>query len=108
MLRREIIATVTVNYLVNRGGVTLLPRLTGVAEFALGDAVAAWVEVDRAAEAEALREVVLGAGRSASEEHAALVEIEDALETAVRQRLSGGKGRGAAAALRSIRKRLGV
>ena len=108
VLRREIIATVTVNYLVNRGGVTLLPRLTGVAEIALGDAVAAWVEVDRAAEAEALREAVLGAGRSASEEHAALVEIEDALETAVRQRLSGGKGRGAAAALRSIRKRLGV
>jgi len=29
VLRREIVATVAINYVVNRGGVTLLPRLTG-------------------------------------------------------------------------------
>ena len=108
VLRREIVATVAINYVVNRGGVTLLPRLTGVAEIALGDAVAAWVEVDREAEADAVREALFASGRSAKEEHRALLEVEDALEAAVRQRLSGGKGKRAAGLLRPIRKRLGL
>jgi glutamate dehydrogenase len=108
VLRREIVATAAVNYLVNRAGVLLLPRLMGGAEVEIGDAVAAWVAADREAEAPALREAVLAARRPAAEEQEALLEIEDVLEVAVRERLAGGKGTGAAAALRSIRDRLGL
>jgi glutamate dehydrogenase len=108
VLRREIVATTAVNYLVNRGGVTLLPRLTGAAEVAIGDAMAAWVEVDREAEAEALREALLADRRPALEEQEALLEIEDALETSVAERLAGGTGQGAGKALRAIRKRLAL
>jgi glutamate dehydrogenase len=108
VLRREIVATAAVNYLINRGGVTLLPRLTGVAEVLIGDAVAAWVEIDREAEAEALREALLAARRPAREEQEALLEIEDALEISVAERLAGGTGEGAEKALRAIRERLAL
>jgi len=108
VLRREIVATGAINYLVNRGGTTLLPRLIGGAEVEIGDATAAWVAVDREAEAPALREALHAAGRPAAEEQEALLEIEDALEDAVRERLAGGEGAGAVGALRSIRDRLAL
>jgi glutamate dehydrogenase len=107
VLRRELVATAAVNYVVNRGGVTLLPRLTGGAAFSIGDAVAAWVEVDREAEAPALREALHASGRPAREEQDALLEIEDALEAAARKRLAGGKAK-AGGTLRAVRKRLGL
>jgi hypothetical protein len=62
--------------------------------------------VDREAEAQALRDALLASGRPAGEEQAALLEIEDALEAAARERLGGRKGAGAKKALREIRKRL--
>ena len=40
VLRREIVATGAVNYLVNRGGITLLPRLSGAGGRGIGEAVA--------------------------------------------------------------------
>jgi glutamate dehydrogenase len=107
VLRREIEATAAINYVVNRGGVTLLPRLMGVAEFSIGDVVAAWVDADREAEAPALREALLAARRPAREEQEALLEIEDALERAARERLAGGNG-SAKKPLRAFRKRLGL
>jgi hypothetical protein len=82
VLRREIVATCAVNYLINRGGILLLPRLEQGAKHGIGDAVSAWIEIDREAEAQPLRDALLAAGRPASEEQAALVEIEDALEAA--------------------------
>ena len=106
MLRREIVATGAVNYLVNRGGIALLPRLEQGAKNGIGEAVTAWIEVDREAEAQALREAVLASGRPAGEEQAALLEIEDALEAAAQERLEGKKGAGAKKALQEIRKRL--
>jgi glutamate dehydrogenase len=108
VLRREIVTTAVVNYLVNRGGITLLPRLMHGAEVEIGDAVAVWVAVDREAEAPALRQALQAAGRPAGEEQEALLEIEDALEGAVRERLAGGAGKGAGAVLRSLRQRLGL
>ncbi len=108
VLKREIMATAAVNYLINRAGVTLLPRLTGVGEVDVGDAVATWVEVDRETEAPPLREALLGARRPAREEQEALLEIEDALEAVVAERLAGRKGRSAGKALGAIRKRLGL
>jgi glutamate dehydrogenase len=106
VLRREIVATGAVNYLVNRGGVLLLPRLEQGAKNGIGEAVTAWTEADREAEAEALREALLAAGRPAEEEQAALLEIEDALEAAAQERLEGKKGSGAKKAVQEIRKRL--
>ncbi len=94
VLRREIVATGAVNYLVNRGGTLLLPRLEQGAKNGIGEAVTAWIEVDREAEAQALREAVLASGRPAGEEQAALLEIEDALEAAAQERLRGQEGRG--------------
>jgi glutamate dehydrogenase len=106
VLRREIVATGAVNYLVNRGGIALLPRLEQGATNGIGEAVTAWIEVDREAEAQSLREAVLSSGRPAGEEQAALVEVEDALEASARERLEGKKGAGAKGALQEIRKRL--
>jgi glutamate dehydrogenase len=108
VLRREIVTTAVVNYLVNRGGITLLPRLMHGAEVEIGDAVAAWVAADREAEAPALRRALQAASRPAGEEQEALLEIEDALEDAVRDRLAGGTGRGAGPVLSSLRRRLGL
>jgi glutamate dehydrogenase len=106
VLRREIVATGAVNYLVNRAGVLLLPRLEQGAKNGIGEAVAAWIEVDREASAPALREAVLASGRPAGEEQAALLEIEDVLEAAAQERLDGNQGASAKKALQEIRKRL--
>ena len=70
VLRREIVATGAVNYLINRGGTLLLPRLEQGARNGIGDAVAAWIEVDREAKAQALRDALLASGRPAAEEQA--------------------------------------
>jgi glutamate dehydrogenase len=106
VLRREIVATGAVNYLVNRGGIALLPRLEQGAKNGIGEAVTAWIEVDGEAGAQALRESLVSSGRPAGEEQAALLEIEDALEAAAMERLEGKKGAGAKKALGEIRKRL--
>ena len=108
VLRREIVATGAVNYLINRGGIALLPRLEQGAKNGIGEAVAAWIEVDREAEAQALRDALVASGRPAAEEQAALVEIEDALEAAALERLEGKKKPGAAKALRAIGERLAL
>jgi glutamate dehydrogenase len=107
VLRREIVATGAVNYLVNRGGIALLPRLEQGASHGIGEAVAAWIEVDRDAEAQALRDALLASGRPAAEEQAALLEIEDALEAAARERLEG-KRVSARKTLGEMRRRLGL
>jgi len=108
VLRREIVATCAVNYLINRGGIGLLPRLEQGAKHGIGEAVAAWIEVDREAEAQPLRDALVAARRPASEEQAALVEIEDGLETAALARLEGKKKTEARKALRAIGDRLGL
>jgi glutamate dehydrogenase len=107
VLRREIVATGAVNYLVNRGGIALLPRLEQGATNGIGEAVTAWIEADREAGAQALREAVLAAGRPAAEEQEALLLIEEAVEAAAAQRLDGKKG-SAKKALADIRSRLGL
>jgi glutamate dehydrogenase len=108
VLRREIVATAAVNYLVNRAGIGLLPRLEGGARIGIGDAVAAWIEIDRESEAQMLREALLAAGRPAGEEQQALLQIEDALEAAARERLEGKRSASARKALEGIRARLKV
>ena len=65
-------------------------------------------EVDREAQAQALRDALLASGRPAAEEQAALVEIEDALAAAALERLEGERQSGAEKALRAIGDRLGL
>ncbi len=108
VLRREIVATCAVNYLVNRGGISLLPRLEQGARFGIGEAVAAWTLVDRESGAQALRDKLLASGRPAAMEQEALVEIEDALLAAAQGRLDGKKKAGAEKALGAIADRLGL
>src|SRR3989304_5633075 len=74
VLRREIVATGAVKYLINRGGVLLPPRLEQGPRNGIGEAVAAWIEVDREAQAQALRDALIASGRPAVEEQAALLE----------------------------------
>ena len=106
VLKREIVATTAVNYLVNKAGITFLERMVAGGKSGIGEVVTAYVDVDRDAEAQPLREAVLGAGQTAAVEQDALLEIEDALEGSVRERLDGKKGTGARPALKEIRRRL--
>jgi hypothetical protein len=71
----------------------------------IGEAVTAYVEVEQAAGARALREDLFTAARPAAEEHAGLLQIEDALEAAVLAALEGKKG-DAGKDLKALRARL--
>jgi glutamate dehydrogenase len=108
VLRREIVATAAVNYLVNKAGVTFLERMTVASKAGIGEVVTAYVDVDREAEAQALRDALLGACLSAGAEQEALLEIEDALEASVKDRLEGKKAIVAGRTLKEIRGRLGL
>jgi glutamate dehydrogenase len=107
VLRREIVATGAVNYMLNRGGIALLPRLEQGAAHGVGEAVAAWIEVDGEAGAQGLRDALLASGRPAAEEQGVLLEIEGALEAAASERLDGKKA-SARKALGEIRRRLSL
>jgi glutamate dehydrogenase len=106
VLRREIIATGAVNYLVNKAGTSFLTRVMAATKAGIGDVVAAYVDVDREAQAQALREAVMTVGYKAAEEQAYLLDIEEALESAVRDRLEGRKGSTATKAVKELRSRL--
>jgi glutamate dehydrogenase len=105
VLRREIIATGAVNYLVNRAGISLLPRLEQGAKNGIGEAVTAWIEADREAGAEPLRQALAAAGLAAADQQASLLELEAAVEAAAQERLEGRKA-SAAKPLQEIRERL--
>jgi glutamate dehydrogenase len=86
-LCREIIATAVINYVVNNGGIALLPRLTASNKASVDKAIAAYLEADRESGAPSQRQRTLQAGLTADAEHAALLKIEDALESAALQRI---------------------
>jgi glutamate dehydrogenase len=104
-LKREIIATAAVNHLVNEAGVTFLWRNIAATRAGIGEVLSAYVDVDREAEAEALRDAVEGAGLGAEAEDALLLRIEEKLEALTRERV-GGKQVDAARALEPIRAEL--
>jgi glutamate dehydrogenase len=107
VLRREIIATGAVNYMINRGGISIVPRLTGGARFGLGEAVTAWIEADREAEAEPLRQALAAASLPAAAEQAALLDVEGCVEAVAQERLEGKKT-SAKKALKELRARLSL
>jgi glutamate dehydrogenase len=81
-LRREIIATAIINYVVNNGGIALLPRLMASLKMQLDEAVSAYLEADRESKAAFLRQRTLEGGLTAEAEHIALLKIESSLESA--------------------------
>ena len=78
-LRREIIATGVINYVVNNAGIAFLPGLhTGKAEdFSAG--IEKYLIADRKVDAAARRQRILDSGLTAEKEHKALLEIEDSI-----------------------------
>jgi glutamate dehydrogenase len=85
-LKREIVATVAVNYLINNAGITFFERVMETVGTDLGKLVATYLELDQKT-ARAKRAEVRAANSSAAKEQAALLEIEDALEAAILKKL---------------------
>jgi len=81
-LRREIIATGVINYLINNGGIGLLHRLQTAFKAELHESALAYLTADRQMNAPLQRKQILAGGQSFDAEHKALLQIEDAVELA--------------------------
>ena len=91
-LRREIIATAAVNYVVNKAGIRLLWALAGGADGDIGAVMQAYLNVDAGADAPTVRDrLQVAANLAPAKEHEALLAVESLLEQAVRDVLAGGK-----------------
>jgi glutamate dehydrogenase len=88
-LRREIIATGVVNYVVNNGGIALMPRLIEAARGSLAEALTAYLTADRDTGAGTRRRQTLAAAMPGQAEHEALLQIEESLESAALTLLGG-------------------
>jgi glutamate dehydrogenase len=90
-LRREIIATGAVNYVINKAGIRLLWALAGGSDGDIGAVMQAYLNVDAGADARAVRAgVQAGSGATPSREYEALLAVESQIEQAVRDVLAGG------------------
>ena len=105
-LRREIVATVAVNHLINEAGITFLSRVMGQTKAGLAETVAAWLRVDAESGAQELRTRIESAGLPAAREHELLLQVEGTLEELTRAVLAG-HGVDAAGALHGVRSQLG-
>ncbi len=105
-LRREIIATATVNYVINHAGVTFISRLMSATKREIGEVVGAYLDADRQSGAADARASVFAAGLKPQEEYAALLDIQLALETATRAQLEG-RGSEARKALERVKQPVG-
>jgi glutamate dehydrogenase len=88
-LRREIIATAAVNYIVNKAGIRFLTELMATTGKDIGAVMQAYLTVDREAGADEARERVQASGLPPAEEYEALLRIEQALDRVARQALTG-------------------
>ncbi|MPY88046.1 MAG: hypothetical protein GEU99_09000 [Luteitalea sp.] len=86
-LKREIVATMAANHVVNHAGIAFLPRVATATGAEVGHIVAAYLEADRELDGEALRPQVVESGLSADEEYAKLFEIEERIEAVVFEKL---------------------
>ena len=82
-LRREIVATVAVNHVINHAGIAFLPTVAAGVEGGVGGVVATYLDVESAAKADRLRQEIRAAMLTAGEEQGLLLELEDALEAGV-------------------------
>ncbi len=90
-LRKEIIATGAINYVINHAGMTFLGRVSAQTKREVGDIIEAYLVADRDSGAPELREKVLAANLPPAQEYEKLLQIEDALEQAATGLLGGKK-----------------
>jgi glutamate dehydrogenase len=88
-LRREIIATGAVNYVINKAGIRLLWSLAPGADGDIGAAMQAWLDVDRETGAPAARAQIASSGLAPAKEYEGLLGVEGQIEEAVREMLAG-------------------
>jgi glutamate dehydrogenase len=105
-LRREIVATVAVNHLINEAGITFLSRVMGQSKAGLAETVAAWLRVDAESGARELRKRIETSGLPAAREHELLLQLEGTLEELTLAVLAG-HGVDAPGALQAVRAQLG-
>ncbi|MPY90886.1 MAG: hypothetical protein GEU99_23600 [Luteitalea sp.] len=91
-LKREIVATVAANHVVNHVGVAFLPRVATTTGADVSQIVAAYLDADREIDADTARHQVLESGLSPEKEHAKLLEIEERIESHVLQKLKAAVG----------------
>lgn len=106
-LRREIIATAAVNYVVNHAGVDFFSRMTKSTGADIGAVLKAYLTCSRNAGASELRREIDGRSWSADETQRALLELERMLESATRDALTGN-GENAAVDVADLRKSIGL
>jgi glutamate dehydrogenase len=100
-LRREIIATVAINYVINKAGVRFIFQMLTASKKDLGAVVQAYLDLDHQSSAQELRARVLGAGMVTQKAFDGLLKIETTLAQATRERLDG-KTADVAKALKSL------
>ena len=88
-LKREIIATVAINHVINHAGITFLPTIAAQTEADYGAIVEAYIEADAALDASRRRDEALASDGDASGQRRALLAIEADVERAVLSALAG-------------------
>ncbi len=86
-LKREIVATVAVNYIVNNAGITFLERVAEKSKADIGSLAACYLELDATTGARDKRAAARAASSPAAKEQETLLRIEDALEAAILKKL---------------------
>ncbi len=88
-LRREIIATAAINYVVNNAGIRFIFQMLASRGKDLGVVVQTYLDLDRESSASDLRARVLSSGLTPPKEFDAMLRIEATLAMATRERLEG-------------------
>jgi glutamate dehydrogenase len=86
-LKREIIATVAINHVINHAGITFLPTMATQTGADYGTIVLAYIEADESLGASRRRDEVLASRLDAEAERRQLLAIEQEVEQAVEARL---------------------
>jgi glutamate dehydrogenase len=86
-LKKEIIATVAVNTIVNNTGITFFERVTPKAKGDIGDLVASYLELDASTGTREKRKALRQGDAPAAKQQQGLLELEDKLEAAILKKL---------------------
>ena len=100
-LRREIIATAAVNYVINKAGVRLIFQMLSASRKDLGVVMQTYLDLDRESSAQDLRSKVLSGEMATQKVFEGLLKIEATLAQATRERLDG-KSSDAAQTLKKV------
>ena len=88
-LRREIIATAAVNYIINKAGVRFIFQMLSASRKDLGVVMQTYLDLDRESSAQELRNQVLAGDLAPQKAFEGLLKIETTLAQATRERLDG-------------------